>query len=426
MAIQTSTRITRGALHCMMAWLLMAYAAQAMAQQFTPWGWPLPREQVSEKSIAWLKSKEWWPLGVGMVWSWTGQSALNVVMKREGLLEKRGLEAKLNVFNLGSELNEAFIPGRVQVGVTGNLPFMSLVDKHIPVRAIAIITPMLRHSVIVPADSRFKSIKDFKDSNATIGLATGSSSEFYFQMAAELNGIKIGKDVTLKNMGIADQLLMPSGLDAVVPWDPATTMLLSGNSGRRAVSIDESYSYTIYEGSYNVRQELVENVPDVVQAITDALLEASLFIRQNPKKATEYQLEEPSMKHYNPELLLLQTKIYNNMYKPTYLYPQPQFWGEVSETVGSWLYKNRRLSRDLKASDYASAYAPEFMAKSFAKLGWKVPTTPVFLPQGWKGDPKKPPYPAYIVSSDLTVSQPFPEKGDLVKAWTFDGKTYQP
>jgi len=91
MAIKTSTRITRGALHCMMAWLLMAYAAQAMAQQFTPWGWPLPREQVSEKSIAWLKSKEWWPLGVGMVWSWTGQSALNVVMKREGLLEKRGL-----------------------------------------------------------------------------------------------------------------------------------------------------------------------------------------------------------------------------------------------------------------------------------------------------------------------------------------------
>jgi ABC-type nitrate/sulfonate/bicarbonate transport system substrate-binding protein len=404
----------------------MVFASVIHAQQFTDWGWPLPREQVSQKSITWLKDKGWWPLGIGMVWSWTGQSALNVVMSREGLLEKRGLETKLNVFNLGSELNESFIPGRVQVGVTGNLPFMSLVDKRIPVRAIAIITPMLRHSVIVPEDSRIKSFSDFVGSSATVGLATGSSSEFYFQMAAEINGVKIGKDVVLKNMGIADQLLMPSGLDAVVPWDPAVTMLLTQSKGRRVRSVDESYSYTIYEGSYNVRQELVENVPDVVQAITDALVEASLFIRQNPEKATALQLEEGSLKRYDRDLLLQQTKTYNNLYKPTYLYPHADFWGNVSETVGSWLYKNKRLSRDLKAADYAKAYAPEFMAKTFGKLGWRVPSTPVFLPKDWPGDAKKPPYPPYIVSSELKVPQNFPEKGDLVKEWQFNGRVYQP
>ena len=31
-----------------------------------------------------------------------------------------------------------------------------------------------------------------------IGIATGSSSEFYFQMMAGLNGINIGKDVVLR------------------------------------------------------------------------------------------------------------------------------------------------------------------------------------------------------------------------------------
>jgi sulfonate transport system substrate-binding protein len=175
-----------------------------------------------------------------------------------------------------------------------------------------------------------------------------------------------------------------------------------------------------------VRQDLIDNVPDVVQAIADALTESSLFIRQNPQKATEDQLANPSMKRYDPDMLLQQTKIYNNMYKPTYLYPHADFWGEVSETVGVWLKRNNRLKRDLSAADYAKGYAPEFMAKTFAKLRWKVPEKPIFLPKGWTGDPKKPPYPQYIVSSELEAPQVFPEKGDLVKPWTFDGKVYTP
>lgn len=31
-------------------------------QKFTEWGWPLPYEKVSQKSIDWLKEKGWWPL----------------------------------------------------------------------------------------------------------------------------------------------------------------------------------------------------------------------------------------------------------------------------------------------------------------------------------------------------------------------------
>ena len=38
----------------------------------------------------------------------------------------------------------------------------------------------------------------------------------------------------------------------------------------------------MYEGQFYVRSEMVENVPDVVQAFADAYAEATLWIRRNP------------------------------------------------------------------------------------------------------------------------------------------------
>ena len=71
-----------------------------------------------------------------------------------------------------------------------------------PVRAIAVIAPNLKHSTVVPVDLPIKTLADFKGSNppATIGIVTGSSPEFYFTKAAEVVGLQIGKDVILKNM----------------------------------------------------------------------------------------------------------------------------------------------------------------------------------------------------------------------------------
>ena len=60
----------------------------ASAQNFTQWGWPQPYEKVSDKSIAWLKEKGWWPLAVGWQGPFSGQNTINVVMDKEGLLQK--------------------------------------------------------------------------------------------------------------------------------------------------------------------------------------------------------------------------------------------------------------------------------------------------------------------------------------------------
>ncbi|RZL85918.1 MAG: hypothetical protein EOP82_31695, partial [Variovorax sp.] len=119
------------------AMLLSLGSVQAGAAA-TAWGWPAPHEKVSEKSIAWLKEKGWWPIQVAFQAPWSGQNTVNIVMDRMGLMKQRGVEAKWTAFASGPAINEVLISGRYQAGSGGNFPFTTLVDRRIPVKAIAI------------------------------------------------------------------------------------------------------------------------------------------------------------------------------------------------------------------------------------------------------------------------------------------------
>lgn len=410
------------------AGLCAAQTAQAAdaAPTFSDWGWPMPREQVSQKSVQWLKDKGWWPLSIAYQAPWSGQNAVNIVMDKQGFLKDRGLETKVQAFASGPEINEVLVSGRFQVGSGGNFPFSSLLDKKIPVKAIAIESPNLLHALVVPPDSKIRSFKDLKGSNppAALGIVTGSSAEFYVQMAAMVNDVKIGRDVILKNMTPGDQMAMPEGLAGVVSWDPTVAMITEQRKNGRVA--DSIFPYNMYEGQFYVRDELVQNVPDVVQALCDAFVEATLWIRLHPEQTADLMAQVPQLKSYSKPILLDQVKRYNNAYKPSYVYPNAQFWGQVNSVVFRWLHEHGRIVRPLSADDFVAAVDTRFMQKTFDKLGWTVPKAPPFVPAGWTGDPAKIPYPSYLDVQSMKAPQPFPEKGDLVRPWTFDKKTWTP
>ena len=221
------------------------------------------------------------------MWSWT----------RPGLWKSAAWKPNFRSFAAGPDVNEAVASARIQVGNGGNFPFTSLLDRGVPVRAIAVVAPNLKHSTVVPVNSPIKKLADFKGSNppATIGIVTGSSAEFYFTQAAEVVGLQIGKDVILKNMPPSEQILMAKGIGAVVPWEPSVTIIEERKTGRE---VDTIFPYNFYEGMFYVRQELIDNVPDVVQAISDAFMEATLWIRLNPDKAADFLAAEPTLKSF--------------------------------------------------------------------------------------------------------------------------------
>ena len=59
-------------------------------------------------------------------------------------------------------------------------------------------------------------------------------------------------------------------------------------------------------------------------------MEATLWTRLNPEAAVKSMQEDPNLKNYSPEILLQQVKAYNNLYKPTYMYPLAEFWGKAT------------------------------------------------------------------------------------------------
>ena len=405
---------------------LAGLTTAAQSQQFTEWGWPQPYEKVSDKSVEWLKQKGWWPLQVAFQAPWSGQNNINIVMDKQGLLAKRGIEAKWQAFGSGPAINEVLVSNRFQVANSGNFPFTSLLDKQIPVKTIAMVTPNILHATIVSTDSKITSLKDFKGANpaATIGLVTGSSAEFYFQMAATVHGLEMGKDVILKNMPIGEQLALPKGIDAVVPWDAGASVILEERKNGKM--IDSIYPYNMYEGNFVVLTELVDNVPDVVQALSDAYAESLLWTRLNVEGTVKHLQEDPSLKNFSKEILTQQTHTYNVLYKPTFIYPHAKFWGEANEPIFIWLFQQKRIQRPLKAADFEQSVDARFMEKTFSKLGWAVPKAPPFLPANWQGSLAKMPYPDYMTPINLKEPQTFPDKGDLTKAWSFGGKTFNP
>jgi ABC-type nitrate/sulfonate/bicarbonate transport system substrate-binding protein len=393
----------------------------AQPSSFTQWGWPQPYQLISDTSIKWLKEKGWWPLAIGNQPAFTGLPAA----VGKGFFTARGLEVLVNAFLSGPAINEATVAGRVQAGLEGNFPYTTLLSREFPVRCVAIANPNVKHATLVPSDSPLRSLTDLKtmSDKPSFGIVVGSSAEFYFSEALRSHGLDASKDVILKNMKPTDMLIMPAGLTGFVQWDPYVwdNLLLRKN----ARQIDSIFDYNFYMGNLWVRSELIENVPDVVQAIVDGYAEGILFTRYDLPAANQVFQSDVMYRGYPPEIINLINDKLNNLYKPNWFFPDQKFWAAENGRVAAWLHQTGRLQKLITPQDYHANFAPQFATETLRKLGWKVPERPCFLPKDWSGTVGKPPYPKYDNEDTLAASQPFPTMEDLERDWMFAGKLYR-
>lgn len=407
-----------------------AWAGTAGGREFTEWGWPLPYEKVSETSIKWLKDTGRWPLVQGWQVTWINPCTVDLVIRKQGLLEKRGLEGSPTLLPVlsGRALNEGMIAGKIHIAEGGNFPSTGMMDAGFPVKGLLIRTPNIDHSVIVRPDSPIKEAKDLK--GKVVGLATGSSAEFFFVVYARLNGLDPAKDLTLKHLNIPDQLVFPRGIDAVVPWAPNTEIMVSGLKNGKRIAISPPYQY--YWGSLYIPVEIIEKAPDVVQAVVEAFIEAELWIRLHLDEASDWTVAEiEGFRKQSRELIKNEVYLYTNVYKPTQLYPFVRPYAVEGERVARWLHEGRRTKKAFAYDDYVNYFDTRFIDKAFQKLGWRIPDTPPLFPPGYtvddfvkdvrEGRQLRATWPG-----ELKAPQPWPEPADLSRPYYFNGKVYQP
>jgi sulfonate transport system substrate-binding protein len=409
--------------------VLVPSMAGAQSPGVTEWGWPQPYTPVSAKSVEWLKSKGWWPLKVAWNPLWSDGNVLLHVMRKQGLLQKRGIEADFPAILTAGLMNEAFIPGNLQIAQAGSLGLLRVIDLKVPVAAVATY-PAQRQAFLVPPDSPLKdSLADLKGQKvlkrpAVVGVTVGSTNHLGLLIAAKTIGLKEGEDFIVKNLGPGDIITMPKGIDVTGIWEPNVLLMTEHLKNARILELIDRYQ--IFNGYSYIRGELEANAPDVIQAYTDALVEARLIARLKFDMVVKDLIADPSQRGRDPELIRRDAEIHVINPKPTINYPFENtrgFWTDLELFQAGVMTDAGILKRSYTAADMAAALRPRYMAATFEKLGWNLPKVPPFLPPDWAGQVGKPPYPPY--GTMMMGRQEFPGQGDLSRDWSFGGKIYR-
>jgi sulfonate transport system substrate-binding protein len=408
---------------------LLPQVASAQSQSSTEWGWPSPYTPVSGKSVAWLKSKGWWPLKVAWNPLWSDGNVLIFVMKKYGLLAKRGIEAEFPAILTAGLMNEAYVPGNLHIAQAGSLGLLRVIDLKIPTAALACY-PAQRQAFLVAPDSPLQSMADLKGQKvlkraAVCGVTVGSTNHLGLLIAAKTLGLKEGDDFIVKNLGPGDIITMPKGIDVTGIWEP--NVLLMTDFLKNARILEPIDRYEIFNGYSYARGELEQNTPDVLQAYADALVEARLIARLKSSEVIDALVADSSQRGRDANLIRRDAEIYVINPKPTINYPflnTEGFWTDLELFQAGVMTDANILKRRYTEADFKAVLRPQYLAATYRKLGWNVPKAPPFLPPGWSGQVGKPPYPPY--GTMLMGPQEFPGPGDLSREWTFGGKTYRP
>lgn len=408
----------------------LASPPQAGAQTaLTEWGWPKAYRAVSAKSIDWLKTKGWWPLQVAWNPLWSDGNLVLFVMQHYKLLQERGLEVQYPAFLAAGLMNEVFVPGKIQVAQAGSLGLLRIIDLKIPAAA-PISYPAQRQAFLVPPDSPLQSMADLKEQRvlkrpAECGITVGSTNHLGLLIAAKVLGLQEGKDFVIKNMGPPDIITMPKGIDVTGMWEP--NVLLMTEFRKNARILEPIDTYEMFNGYSYIRGEIEENAPDVIQAYADAFVEARLIARLKRTEVLGAFIAHESQRGRDPKLIERDAEIHVFNPKPTLNYPFEDangFWIGVETYQAGVMADANVLKRRYTPADFKSVLRPKYLADTFNHLGWATPKQPTFLPEGWKGEAGKPPYPPYGLMH--MAKQVFPGPGDLVREWSFGGKTFKP
>jgi ABC-type nitrate/sulfonate/bicarbonate transport system substrate-binding protein len=326
--------------------------------------------------------------------------------------------------------NEAFIPGRLQLASTGALGVLALLSNKVPTRALAVHSPGIVHAATVPLDSPLKSLPDLKGAKvlgrpAIVGTTTGSTNHFAFIAAAGYLGLSENQDYTFRSMPPGDLATAPRGIDVYTIWEPHVSY--STDVLKVSRLLESLNPYYIYSGYYYARQEIEDNAPDVVQAMTDAFIEAVLWGKANQEQAITTLMNNPAYGRLSADLIRRMTERYLFWPKPTVYYPFDDvagLWPKEEARISKWAFDSGASKNEVTLADWHNVRRTSYMDATFEKLGWKVPERPPFLPKDWGGVGNLPykPYAAELLSAPA----PFPEPGELKKQWAFMGKTYFP
>jgi ABC-type nitrate/sulfonate/bicarbonate transport system substrate-binding protein len=205
---------------------------------------------------------------------------------REGGFDKKyGLEAQAVPFKTGVEVVTAIQSGEIDIASSGHVPLtilLSRTDKVIVV-ATAGYNSGSAYRMVVPVNSKFKTIEDLKGKVVATKLGSGSYNAFISYLKSK--GLK-EKEFKMKNGGPgAIVAAMQSGsVDAGIWFDPTISLILHRKWGRVLLDFKD---HATFMGLWVVNRKFAEKYPDRVVRFLAGAIDSGELLNSNPKKASQ-------------------------------------------------------------------------------------------------------------------------------------------
>ena len=208
-----------------------------------------------------------------------------ISLRESGQLKDLPYDLKLTSFESGAPVQEALNAGALDVGFTGDLPFLFVYAAGAPVKAVgAWQNNPDSIALLTRADTGIQSLKDLKGKQ--IAVNRGGWGHYLILGLLDRAGLK-PSDVTLRFLGPVDgrAALASHSVDAWATWEPYVSsalvvdqdVLVPQGGGKRILS---GYSYAL------AREEALKD-PAKREAIADLqarLAKAQIWAEQHPEE----------------------------------------------------------------------------------------------------------------------------------------------
>ena len=214
----------------------------------------------------------------------------------KGLFRKHGVDVKLKVVNIGTQMVTSMQKNEVQIGDMSVTTFLKARHGGDPFRVIGIIQSDATRAnadeplaIVARKDSgiRAGNVEDLKGKR--IGLSKGQTSDEYLKMVLARRNLKY-EDVEIVDIGTGSQtqlaaLLKEGKADAVVCWEPFNTMVL--DQAQNSYVVIRGGGHLSYIMVATAHEPTLTTSPDLVRKFVAGLAAASQYTRQHRDEAVE-------------------------------------------------------------------------------------------------------------------------------------------
>lgn len=223
---------------------------------------------------------------------WTGYGPL-FVAKEKGMFKSKGLDVELQAIEGVGDRKQALVANRIQAMAASLDVSVSAAGEGVPMKFVwAFDSSYGADGLIVKNGKGIEKVADLKGKE--VAFHKGSASHFFLSTILEKAGLT-DADIKAVDMKASEaaSAFMAGKVDAAVTWEPHLTKATA--AGEKVLSTTKDTPGLIAD-VLAVREELAQKDAATVQALVDALAEATEYMNKNADESNKIMAAAFKMK----------------------------------------------------------------------------------------------------------------------------------